>query len=99
MADIDGTWNVIIKAPTGEQKAVLTVATAGDAFTGSFAGNDGTLEITDGKCDGETVSWDMDISKPMPLKLNCKLTATGDTADGSVKVGAFGSFPLVGTRA
>jgi hypothetical protein len=35
----------------------------------------------------------------MPMTLDCHATAEGDTLTGSVGAGAFGSFPLSGTRA
>lgn len=35
MAAIDGTWDTIVKSPLGDQKAVLTVKTDGNSWTGS----------------------------------------------------------------
>ncbi len=99
MADVDGEWNTVIKAPTGEQKTKLRVVSAGDAFTGEFTGPDGTVEITDGKVEGSSLSWNMAITKPMPLTLAVKTTVEGDAMTGSVAVGAFGSFPFTGKRA
>ena len=34
----------------------------------------------------------------MPMTLDCKATVDGDTITGSVGAGAFGSFPLTGSR-
>ena len=99
MAAIDGTWNTVVKSPLGDQKAVLTVKTDGASWTGSQAGDQGTAEITDGIVDGETIKWTMSIVVPMPMTLTCQATAEGDTLTGSVGAGAFGSFPMTGTRA
>ena len=38
MANVDGSWNTVTKSPMGDQQAVLTVASSGDSFTGSFVG-------------------------------------------------------------
>ena len=38
------------------------------------------------------------MTVPMPMTLDCKATVEGDTLTGTVGAGAFGSFPLTGTR-
>jgi hypothetical protein len=35
----------------------------------------------------------------MPMTLDCKATVSDDSITGTVTAGAFGSFPLMGTRA
>ena len=50
------------------------------------------------KSDGNTISWSMSITVPMPMTLDCSATIDGDTLTGSVKAGAFGSFPMTGKR-
>jgi hypothetical protein len=99
MADVDGKWNCTVESPMGEQEFVLTVISDGDRFTGSAVGNIGSKDIDEGSVDGNTVSWTMHISKPMPLTLACRATVSGDTLEGKVKAGIFGSFPITGTRA
>ena len=51
------------------------------------------------KVDGDTISWTMKMTVPMPMTLDCTATIDGDTITGSVGAGAFGSFPMTGTRA
>jgi hypothetical protein len=99
MASIDGTWNTVTKSPMGDQQATLTITSSGDTLTGTFAGGMGTTEIKDGKLEGDTATWAMDITVPMPMTLTAKATVDGDTLDGTVTAGAFGSFPFSGTRA
>ena len=38
------------------------------------------------------------MTVPMPMTLDCEATVNGDTLSGTVGAGAFGSFPLSGTR-
>jgi hypothetical protein len=97
MAGVDGTWDTVVKSPLGDQKATLTVTTDGGTFTGTNAGAMGSTEIT-GTVDGNTLHWTMNITVPMPMSLDCTATVDGDTLTGSVGAGAFGSFPLTGTR-
>lgn len=99
MAAIDGIWNIVIQSPAGEQKGTLTVRTAVSTFTGTFTGNEGAVEIADGKAEGDTISWSMKIVRPLPMTLTSKLTLEGDALTGAVTAGAFGSFPVRGTRA
>jgi hypothetical protein len=98
MANVDGTWNTVTKSPMGDQQATLTVESAGDSFTGTFSGGLGTTEVKDGKVDGDTLRWSLDISVPMPMTLTCEATVDGDNLNGTVTAGAFGSFPITGTR-
>ena len=99
MADVDGTWDTIVKSPLGDQKSTLTVKSDGSTFTGTNAGAMGSVDIDDGKVDGNTISWTMKMTVPMPMTLDCTATIDGDTLTGSVGAGAFGSFPMTGTRA
>jgi len=99
MADVDGKWNCTVESPMGEQEFVLTVVSDGDRFTGSAVGNIGSKDIPDGSVEGDTLRWTMQVSKPMPLTLSCKATIAGDTLEGKVKAGIFGSFPIAGSRA
>jgi len=99
MAEVDGSWDCVTKSPLGDQKSTLTVKSDGDRFTGSNVGAMGSIEISDGTVDGNTLRWKMNISVPMPMTLDCEATIDGDTLTGSVGAGAFGSFPMTGTRA
>ena len=98
MAAVDGSWDTIVKSPLGDQKAVLTVKTDGNSWTGSQVGAMGAVDIKDGTVEGDTIKWTMSITVPMPMSLDCSATAEGDTLTGSVGAGAFGSFPMSGTR-
>jgi hypothetical protein len=95
---VDGDWTITISTPMGPQDAKLSIATSGATFTGRI---DGELipdrEIA-GSVSGETVSWSMDIDKPMPLTLDVSLTANGDLLTGNAKLGMFGDAPVTGRR-
>jgi len=96
---VAGQWNCVVKSPMGDQKSVLTVNVDGESWTGTNAGDGGALECKDGKVDGNTITWKMDMVVPMPMTLEGTATADGDALTGSVKAGAFGTFPMTGTRA
>lgn len=98
MSGVDGSYECVTKSPMGDQKSVLTVNVDGDSWTGSNAGQMGSLDITDGKVDGNTLTWTMDMKVPMPMKLEGTATVDGDTITGQIKAGAFGTMAMSGTR-
>lgn len=99
MANVDGSWNTVAHTPMGDQQATLTVTSSGDSFTGSYSGALGSTEIQNGKVDGDKLMWTIDITVPMPMTLTCEATVDGDSLKGTVTAGAFGSFPMEGSRA
>jgi hypothetical protein len=97
MADVDGTYDVTVKSPLGDQKSTLTVKSDGATFTGTNAGAMGSDDVS-GEVSGNTLTWKQSITVPMPMTLDMTATVEGDTLSGTVGAGAFGSFPLTGTR-
>lgn len=95
---VAGTYECVTKTPMGDQKSDLTINVDGDTFTGTNAGAQGTLELENGKVDGNKLTWTMKMTVPMPMTLEGEATVDGDTITGGVKAGAFGTFPLNGTR-
>jgi hypothetical protein len=97
MAGVDGTYDCTVKSPLGDQKLTLTVTAQGDSFTGQASGAMGASDVQ-GSVNGQTLAWKQQMTSPMPMTLDISATVDGDTVTGSVGAGAFGSFPLSGTR-
>jgi len=96
---VAGAYNTTVKSPMGDQSGTLTIVDNGDGtFKGNMAGGMGSMDIEEGKIDGNTIAWTMDMTVPMPMKLECEATIEGDTLAGNVNAGAFGAMPLTGTR-
>jgi|ERR1700677_3132893 len=96
---IDGKWEITINSPMGAQKATLDVKAEGSTLTGTQTAMQGTQPLTNGKVDGNNLSWSAAITSPMPMTLEFSGSVDGDKLSGSVKAGAFGSFPFSGGRA
>ena len=94
----DGTWSMTMKTPMGDQAGTLTLATDGDTLTGSMSGPQGSVEIEDGTVDGDTLSWTVNMTSPMPIKVESTATVDGDSITGEAKLGAFGTASFSGTR-
>ena len=99
MSNADGVWETVTNTPMGQQKATMTLATAGDVLTGTLAGAQGTITIKDGKVDGDKLTWKADIESPMPMTLSFSATVDGDAISGNVALGAFGNASFEGKRA
>ncbi len=98
MATIDGVWDTVTKTPMGDQTAKMTITSSGDSFSGTSEGSMGTIEVDNGKIDGDTITWSMEITTPMKMTVDGKATIDGDTLTGEVKAGMFGSSEITGQR-
>ena len=96
---VDGTWNLTINSPMGPQPSSLTIKAEGAALTGTQSAQGNSQPIANGKVDGDAVAWSNSVTTPFPMTLEFTGKVEGDTLNGSVKAGAFGSFPFTGTRA
>ena len=98
MTDVSGVWDSVVNSPMGEQKSTMKLEQSGDAVTGSSAGANGSAEIQDGKVEGDTFTWKMDITVPMPMTLEGNATVNGDSMTGKIKAGAFGDMPFSASK-
>ena len=96
---VDGNWNISVETPIGTRAATLSLATAGGTLTGTQAADGNSTSITDGKVDGDRVSWKVAITSPMPMTLEFEGTVDGDKISGHANAGAFGALPFSGKRA
>ncbi len=97
---VAGTYECVTKTPMGDQKSTFSVVPGddGNTFTGTNAGQMGSMEVEDGKIEGNTLTWKMNMTVPMPMTLECQATVEGDQLTGTVNAGAFGSMPMTGER-
>ena len=95
---VAGTYECVTKTPMGDQKSDVTINVDGDTFTGTNVGAMGSMDMENGKVDGNKLTWSMKMTVPMPMTLEGEATVDGDTITGGVKAGAFGTFPMSGTR-
>ncbi|MES2491866.1 MAG: hypothetical protein V4579_01135 [Pseudomonadota bacterium] len=95
---VSGTYDVTIKTPMGDQNTRLTIEQDGDTFTGRGSGAQGDVVLENGKVSGNTITWTMDVTVPMPISLEGTATIEGDGLRGTVKAGPFGTMPLTGSK-
>lgn len=94
---VQGKWKITINTPMGEKSGVLELLVNGKMLTGSLSDADHHVAITDGKIEGNRLSWQAKVTKPM--RLNFKFTAIvdEDRISGSARH-MLGSATFSGTR-
>jgi hypothetical protein len=95
---VDGKWEITINSPLGAQKASLELKSDGAGLSGMQTAQGSTQPLANGKADGNKLSWSANITSPMPMTLEFSGAVDGDKISGSVKAGAFGSFPFSGGK-
>ena len=95
----DGTWNVTLNTPMGAQAGTLDLATDGNTLTGTMSGPQGSMELENGTADGDSLSWTVNMTQPMPITIEATATVAGDEISGEAKLGAFGTATFSGSRA
>ena len=98
MAKVDGAYDIITKTPMGDQPSVFTVIVDRDSFNGTNAGPLGSLDVKDGKVDGNRLTWTMEMTMPMPMTLSAEAVVTDGKITGTIDAGAFGTLTMAGTR-
>lgn len=93
-----GTYNVEINTPMGKQEGVLHLNEEGGNLTGNMEQGGDKVDIKNGSVAGDKATWDVDVTKPMPLTLSFEGEKSGDNIQGNVKLGAFGSSNFSATK-
>jgi hypothetical protein len=99
MSDPNGTWKVVMQTPLGAQQMTVHLQTDGASLSGRAETPFGPQEFTDGRVDGDTLSWTVQASAPVPMTIEFNATVDGDSVSGTANLGAFGVSNFSGTRA
>jgi cytochrome P450 len=91
-------WQLTLKTPMGPQEMTLHLVRDANTCTGRIESPMGSELIKNGQIDGNTLTWTMDVKKPMPIKLKFEAQVAGDTLTGHAKLGVFGTAKLEGRR-
>jgi len=81
---IDGTWNLVVKSPMGNQPSTLTIKSEGRALTGSSLAAGLTTPIVDCKVDGDKVSLSTAITTRSPERTARYLMASEHLIDSEL---------------
>ncbi|HEY2464282.1 MAG TPA: hypothetical protein VGI32_09490 [Steroidobacteraceae bacterium] len=95
---VQGKWNITINTPMGEKAGVLELRVSGNALTGSLSHADQRVAISDGKIEGNKLSWQAKITKPMRLSFKFTAIVDEDRISGAARH-MLGTATFSGTRA
>jgi len=95
---VQGKWNITIKTPMGDKSGVLDLKIEGSVLTGSMSDADHYAAISDGKVQGNQLSWSAKMTKPMRMSLKFTATVEADRISGAAKH-LLGKATFTGTRA
>jgi len=78
-ADMNGTWKGTLAAPDGNEYPLnYTFKIDGDKLTGTGQSSQGSIELTEGKAKGDSLSFAIDVGGVKVLNTG-KYFATGDS--------------------
>ncbi len=100
---VEGTWAYTIEAPDQTRQGTFIFKESNGAVEGTITGNDmtssGNNELESIVIEGKNVSFTFDIDMGgQMMTLEFTLEIDGESLDGSVAVGEFGSFKVTGQR-
>ncbi len=94
---VQGKWNITIKTPMGERSGVLELMVDGKTLTGSLSDEEHRVAISDGRIDGNKLSWQAKITKPVRLSFKFTATVEQERISGVARH-MLGSASFFGTR-
>ena len=94
---VQGKWNIKLLTPMGEKQGVLELVTSGTILTGSLSDGEHFAAISDGRVDGNRLSWTAKITQPMRLSFKFSAVVEDDTISGAARH-LLGKASFTGTR-
>ncbi|MBK3579558.1 hypothetical protein JHN63_38320 [Streptomyces sp. MBT65] len=95
---IEGVWDLTIATPVGRIKPVVELRRDGEEFTGIAHGTGEEVPLRDVVVDGDRVTWNQAVTKPLRLNLAFAVTVEDDTLTGTSKAGRLPASKVSGRR-
>ena len=97
-----GTWEYVTNTPQGKQSGVLTLKDDGGSLEGTISAQSspGATDLSSATLEGNNLSFSFsfDVGGGQQLSIECEVTVDGNTFDGTMSVGEYGSFPVEGEK-
>jgi imidazolonepropionase-like amidohydrolase len=101
---VAGNWDYTTESPAGSSGGVITIKKDGNEYSGTITYDDpagsgkATAPIKDIKLDGSSLSFAFDVNaQGMSIVVEISGTIDGNSMDGTMSIGQFGSFPFEAT--
>jgi len=97
--DVTGTWDLTIRTPVGRQDVVVVIERdAAGTLGGRAVGSAESVPLRDVAVDGDRLTWEQSITRPLRLTLRFDVTVTGDDLAGRSTAGRLPSSRVTGRR-
>jgi len=97
-ADVTGNWELIIRTPIGRQEVSLELHRQDGVLAGQARGSAESVPLQNLTVQGQQLTWDQSITRPMRLNLHFDVTVTGDELTGISRAGRLPSSRVTGHR-
>ena len=94
----EGTWDLSISTPIGKIKAVTEFRDEDGRLTGVARGAGEEVPLQNVALDGDQLTWNQAVTKPMRLNLAFSVKIDGDTLAGVSKAGRLPASKVTGAR-
>ncbi|CAM5263040.1 hypothetical protein [Streptomyces xanthochromogenes] len=94
----EGLWDLTISTPVGRIDAVIELARQAGVLTGAAHGAGEHVPLDDITLDGDRLTWNQAITKPLRLNLAFAVTVDGDTLTGTSRAGRLPASKVIGRR-
>ena len=91
-------WQIEVETPIGVQSGTLEFTRTDDAIEGRLFNESGELKLRSGSVKGESLCWEIELSRPIPITIRCQALREGEQLIGSATVAAFGDINFTGRR-
>lgn len=95
---ISGSYGITIHSPFGGREAILTLEVVGQNLNGVLVSEGASEAFSGGEVAGSSLSWEMDLTRPMPVHLVCSANIIGSSIKGTIQLGGFGNANFSGAR-
>ncbi|MFD4721927.1 hypothetical protein ACIOWI_33615 [Streptomyces sp. NPDC087659] len=95
---VEGMWDLSLSTPIGKIKAVAEFRRENGDLTGTAHGAGEDVPLGDVVLDGDRLTWNQAVTKPMRLNLAFTVKIDGDTLTGTSKAGRLPASKVTGER-
>ncbi|WP_328564093.1 hypothetical protein [Streptomyces coelicoflavus] len=95
---VEGTWDLSISTPVGRIRAVTEFHRRNGVLTGTARGEGEEVPLGEVVLDGDRLTWNQAVTKPIRLNLVFDVRVDGDALGGTSKAGRLPASKVTGAR-
>ncbi|WP_030513784.1 hypothetical protein [Nocardia sp. NRRL WC-3656] len=94
----EGIWDLSISTPIGRIAVELDIRRENGTLAGTASGAGERVSLHDIVLDGDRLTWNQAVRKPMRLNLAFAVTVEGDALTGTAEAGRLPASKVTGVR-